>query len=118
MIPLRRAIACVGHMGPVWAVWRAGYALRKGSGLLKGSLPAVPWDEVNLADLVTAGMPSDSEAFRASREACDRRFLFPLGELPDRQMLRQILGEDGIARTLAVADDYCQIGRASCRERV
>jgi hypothetical protein len=98
----------LARMGPGWVLWRAAYALRKRSGLLRSSLPAVSWGEVNLADLVTAETPGDPESFRAHRETCDRRFFFPLGELPDRGVLRQMLGEAGIARTLAVAEDYCR----------
>ena len=108
MTSLKHSVELVSRMGPGWVLWRAGYALRKGSGLLKGSLPAVSLEEVELADLVTGEMPSDPEAYRAYRQACDRRFFFPSGELPDGGTLRKILGEDGIARTLAVADDYCQ----------
>ena len=51
MNPLGSRLELLARMGPGWVLWRAAYALRKGSGLLKGSLPAVPWDDVNLAGL-------------------------------------------------------------------
>jgi len=84
------------------------YALRKGSGLLKCRHSAVSWNDVQLSKLMTPETPTDPHGFRAYLEDNAGRFFFKFGDFPAATLLGEITGEDGVARTLAVANDYCR----------
>lgn len=108
MAAIRRKIEFVTRMGPAWVLWRASYALRKKSGLLKRRFPAVAFDEIQLAHLVRDGIPTTAEDYRKFRETGSARFFFPPGQLPDSTTLKRLISSPGVERTLAVADDYCR----------
>ncbi len=95
-------------LGPRWALWRAGYALRKASGLIKRRFPTPAWDEVRLQDLLREGIPSDPQEYRAWREKCEARFFFPPGSPPERALLERMIGEADRRRTIQIADDSCR----------
>lgn len=95
-------------LGPRWALWRAGYALRLKSGLLKRRFPAVDWRTVNLRSVLRDGVPAEPRAYFDYRSAVKGRFLFDAGELPDVALLTGLMGDDGRARTLSIADDYAR----------
>jgi len=105
----RHALQLLQKMGPAWALYRAGYALRRKTGLLKRRFPdAAAWGRVPFADLVVPGTPTDAEGYKHWRETHGGAFFFPPGRPPQRDLLRQITGPDGMARTIAVADDFAQ----------
>ncbi len=102
------AIELIRRLGPRWMLYRAGYALRKKSGLLRRRFPTRKLEEIHLADLVHGDVPTDPEPFRKYREASAARFFFPQGQPPETEELRKSVSPAGIERTLAVADDYAQ----------
>ncbi len=107
-VKLLRGVEMLGHVGVDWLMYRARYALSKHSGLLKRRFPALPWDAVGLSEVLRRGVPTDAEGYRAYRAAHSPPFFFKAGALPNAALLRGVMKEPGIARTLHVADDYCR----------
>jgi hypothetical protein len=105
-ILLKTNIALVRLMGPRWAAWRTGYALRRKLGLLKRRFPTDAWDSVTFADLVRDAAPADPPCYRTFREQSPARFFFPLGAPAHRETLERILADEARRRTLRVADDF------------
>lgn len=102
------AIELARALGPRWVLWRAGYALRRRSGLLKRSFPAVNYNTVQLADLVDNGVPTSPDDYRVFRETGKSQFFFEPGRTPDSAILDRVISASAKARTVAVADDYCR----------
>jgi len=98
----------VRRLGPRWVLWRAGYALRSHSGLLKRRFRPVDFDSVRLADLVRDGTPTTPPAYREFRTRSPVRFPFTPGNPPTAASLESVLTRTGRDRLLAVADDYCR----------
>lgn len=96
----------LGTLGPGWALYRAGYALRRKAGLLKRGLTTQPLARIDLGDLLRPGVPSDPVAYRDWRREHGGRFLFEHGRLPPATMLNDLVGPKGREATLRVADDY------------
>ncbi|MCP4589538.1 MAG: hypothetical protein GY842_02215, partial [bacterium] len=97
----------VRWLGPRWVLWRAFYALRKKSGLMKRGFPTPEFADLSLADVVCPGTPTEPVAYRSFREASASRFFFPLGRPPDADSLGRVMQDDGREQTLKTADDYC-----------
>jgi hypothetical protein len=102
----RHGIYFVRSFGPRWIAWRAGYELSKRSGLMKRRYPATPLADVPLGAVLHPEVPVDPAAYRVHRARQSGRFFFDAGQLPDRAVLRQVVGEHGIERTISVADRY------------
>lgn len=105
---LTRQAELLRRFGLRWVLFRAAYALRMKSGLLKRRFPRVDVEQIPLSDLVLPGTPTEPQAYVAFREAASPRFLFDLGKPPDAGELTRIATEAGRRRTLDVADDYCR----------
>lgn len=95
-------------MGPRWVLWRIGYALRKGSGLLKRRFPTPQWQSLSLVDVLDNGAPKEPGAYFEYRSTIKGRFLFDPGCLPNAALLNEVMGEVGRRRTLEIADDFCR----------
>ncbi|HVP11373.1 MAG TPA: hypothetical protein VMV94_09340, partial [Phycisphaerae bacterium] len=102
---LRRRLEMVGNLGPGWLLYRAGYAIRMKSGLLKRRFPPIDPTRVPFSDLVLPGTPTEPRQYRVFRESGQRRFFFAPGMLPVAA-LSETVGEEGKRRTVAVADEY------------
>lgn len=102
----RVGLEIVRRFGLRWTLWRAGYAVRLKTGLLKRRFPTTDIDGVQLADLVRPGTPTSAEGYRSFRERSTARFFFDAGRLPEQSVLRRTMTEEGQRRTLAVADDF------------
>jgi asparagine synthase (glutamine-hydrolysing) len=98
----------VRRLGGGWGLFRAGYALRQKFGCLKRRFPPIHLESIRLGDLVCRGTPTAPGEFRSFRESSPARFFFTPGVLPDPTTLAGVMGEFGVERTLAVADDYCR----------
>jgi len=94
-------------LGPGWALYRAGYALRRKAGLLKRGLTTQPLDQIDLRNLLRPGMPAEPAAYRAWRRTNGGKFFFDAGQLPPAVLLNEIAGQAGREETLRVANDYC-----------
>lgn len=98
----------IRQLGWRWVAFRAGYALRQKSGLLKRRFPLVSINNLSLSRLVRQGVPTEDNAFRNYRESNPAKFFFDPGDLPDASTLTRLAGEMGYRRILAIADDYCR----------
>ncbi len=107
-ISIRHSIQLLKLLGPRWALWRAGYAFRQKTGILKSRFPAIDWRSVNLSDILREGVPADPHSYFEYRSAVKGRFLFDAGQLPDATLLDGLTGKEGRERTLAIADDYAK----------
>lgn len=95
------------RLGPAWSLWRAGYEVRRRTGVLKRRFQTRAWADVRLCDLVRKGVRSELEAYRNSRNESTIRFLFKPSDLPPPDLLRRVIHKAGVQRVLDVADDYC-----------
>lgn len=93
-------------LGPGWALYRAGYALRRKAGLLKRGLTTMPLDQIELGSLLRPGVPAEPAAYRAWRRANGGKFLFDAGQLPPAALLSEIAGQSGRDEAIRVANDY------------
>ena len=107
MTGLIRKLGMIRLFGLRWVLWRAWYAFRMKSGLLKRRFPPVDRERLALSDLVTSGTPTDPRQYRAFRESSPTRFFFPPGK-PPVAALRDAAGPEGKRTTIAVADEYCR----------
>lgn len=96
----------VRRLGLRWVLYRAGYALRMKSGLLKRRFPRIDAERLPWSDLVLPGKPVEPERYVAFREASPTRFFFKAGHLPDAAVLTGLAAEAGRQRTLEIADNY------------
>ena len=64
------------HFGPGWLMFRAGYALRRRSGLMRRSLPATSWDAQSLSSFLCDPSLADSVTYAAHRAEQNVPFLF------------------------------------------
>lgn len=110
-IPLHKKVSMLGHLlgfvGADWILFRARYALQKHTGLLKRRFPPMPWDAIGLSEVLRKGVSDDAEGYRAYRNSAGAPFFFPQGRLPSAELLRRVIGECGVERTIRVADDFC-----------
>lgn len=93
-------------MGFRWVAYRTWYALRKKSGALRRATPTVAIDSLSLSDLAGSSSLTDPGSAKHFIEQHAGRFLFNFGRMPDRTLLRDTAGDEGVARTLAIANDY------------
>jgi len=105
---LTQKAGLVRRFGLRWVLFRAGYALRMKTGLLKRRFPRIDIERTPLADLVLPGTPTDPKDYVAFRQAAPARFFFDLGNPPDAADLISLATDAGRRRTLDVADDYCR----------
>jgi hypothetical protein len=104
---LRRRLEMVAHLGPAWVLYRAGYAVRMKTGMLKRGFPPIDPARMPFGDLVLPGTPTDAGRYRAFRESGRARFFFAPGQPPVAALL-DLVGEEGKRRTVSVADDYAR----------
>ncbi|MCA9027555.1 MAG: alginate lyase family protein [Planctomycetaceae bacterium] len=64
------------HFGPGWLMFRAGYALRRRSGLMRRSLPASSWDAQPLSSFLSDPSLAEVETYVARRAEQCVPFLF------------------------------------------
>jgi asparagine synthase (glutamine-hydrolysing) len=64
-------------MGPSWALFRFGYAIRQKCGLLQRRMPAYTWKERPLKVWLESGIPSDQDDYFAWRKENAGCFFFP-----------------------------------------
>ncbi len=93
-------------LGPGWALYRAGYALRRKAGLLKRGLTTQPLDQIELGSVLRPGVPAEPAAYRAWRRSNGGKFFFGAGDLPPTDLLNKIAGQAGREETLRVANDF------------
>ncbi|MBK8271063.1 MAG: alginate lyase family protein [Planctomycetes bacterium] len=110
MSRIRNQLEILRLMGPRWVAFRATYAVRKKSGALRRSTPPIDLNALPLSHVFAQGGSIAPAEIRTFFEHHAGRFFFNIGHPPDRMVLRQIARDDGVARTIAVADDYC-VGR-------
>ena len=79
---LGRAYNILKYKGLGFCAYRAGYAVRKRTGLLRGKFPTVKWDQISLTDLLSSGAKVRGETLLGGLRANGRRFFFNSGELP------------------------------------
>jgi len=101
-----RKLKILQTLGPGWALYRAGYALRRKSGLLKRGLTTQPLEQLALGGFLRTGVPSDPAAYRAWRREHGGRFFFEPGKLPAATLLGEIAGQRGRDETIRIANDY------------
>ncbi len=105
---MRAGLEIVRRFGLPWAIWRAGYAIRLKSGLLKRRFPTLDPADVPFKSLVRPGTPTTPEAYRAFRERSTARFFYEAGKLPSSERLRLVATPAGCDRILSVADDFAR----------
>lgn len=93
-------------MGLPWSLYRAGLALRKGSGAFRLRFQPIPWDAVSLSRVLLKGVPTQEDQYVRFRELASARFFFSLGDPPSRRDLLLTVGDAGLRRTIEVADDF------------
>lgn len=86
-------------MGPGWAAYRGWYALKKSSGLLRWMTPERRTSGVDKCN-------GQGASVRAFLESQFSEFFIDRNQLPDRQLLRRTACDEGVARTIRVADDF------------
>jgi asparagine synthase (glutamine-hydrolysing) len=102
------AFELLRRLGPGWALYRARYALRAKTGLLKRRFPTTGWDRTTLAELFPAGESVDVGNIKQFHLQHGGRFFFEAGRIPDSAFLNEIVTAEGRNRTLEVADDFCR----------
>jgi asparagine synthase (glutamine-hydrolysing) len=105
---LVRRAELLRRFGLRWVLYRAGYAFRIKTGLLKRRFPRIDLERTRLDDLVLSGTPTDPQAYVAFRETLPARFFFDAGKLPASAELSSLATQAGRRRTLEIADDYCR----------
>lgn len=84
------------YFGPGWLAFRAGYALRTRSGLLRRQTTPFAWAERPLQSWLRADCPADPEAYRAWRAQHGGRFLFAsLPEYPEGWDTQSVIVQAG-----------------------
>ena len=106
--PIRVGLEIIRRFGPGWAIWRAGYAIRMKSGLLKRRFPMLNLADVRFESLVRPGTPVTPDAYRAFREQSTARFFFEHGRPPSPDRLRAVATPAGGERALSVAEDFAR----------
>ena len=104
---IRQGLRLLRTMGPAWGLYRAGYALREKTRLLRRRFPSGSWDATPLSKLMAEGAPSGPDEYRAFRERSRARFFFEAGQLPEAALLKKLVGADGCRQAISTADDYC-----------
>jgi hypothetical protein len=104
----RQVLQMVRCLGPRWVAYRAIYAFRQKTGLLRRRFPTTLGDSAALSTYVKPGVPSDPEKFKSSLESRLGRFFFSLGRTPSADTLSRCMGDAACTRTLQVADDFAR----------
>ncbi|HEY0983760.1 heparinase II/III domain-containing protein [Schlesneria sp.] len=71
------------YLGPKWLMYRAVYALRMKSGLVRMQRPATTWDKLPLEAFLSDPSLRDAEAYAESRRKQARPFFFDAAQLPN-----------------------------------
>ena len=74
--------AVVRQYGWKRCLYRLCHSAQRRAGILKLRMPAWSWDKRPLGSWLCKGVPSEPSSYRELRERQDRRFFFPLGDLP------------------------------------
>ena len=69
-------------MGPGFCLYRAGYAFRKKTGLLKHAFPAARWDQITPGSRLHRTVDPAAERLAECHGSNGRRFFFPKGQPP------------------------------------
>ncbi len=112
---LQTTVHLLRHFGPGWLMFRAGYALRKRSGVLRRSLPATSWDAQPLAGFLRDRKLADPAAYLRHRTEQQRPFFF---KAADRETFRKrfadwdVMGRHPVSATdvtpVSVANALCE----------
>jgi asparagine synthase (glutamine-hydrolysing) len=73
---LRVARQLARYFGPGWLAYRAGYALRRRTGLMRRQVPAYAWADRPLSAWLGGDVPPEPEAYCAWRREHGGRFFF------------------------------------------
>jgi len=106
--PMLRTLKILQTLGPGWALYRFGYALRRKSGLLKRGLTTTPLEQIQLRTLLRPDVPHEPSAYRSWRRRHGGRFFFDAGQLPSAALLNGVVGAPGLDETLRIANDFRQ----------
>jgi Heparinase II/III-like protein/Heparinase II/III N-terminus len=83
---------------------RLVYLLRRKTGLLKHRCPTHSWQDVPLATLVAAGVPTDPVGYERYRAGSAPPAILPWGQPPSAESLADVMGDEGRRRLLGEAD--------------
>src|SRR5690606_8268731 len=81
--PLLKAYYLIRYLGPRVITLRAGVYLDQWRGVTAKLYAPRPWETIQLADLVTPGVPTDIDGYARFKREQNRPFLFPLGRPPE-----------------------------------
>ncbi|HKQ47005.1 MAG TPA: alginate lyase family protein [Phycisphaerae bacterium] len=95
-------------MGIRWILYRAAYAFRSKSGLLRRRFPAPARRSVSLGDVVGESGLAHPAAYVEHRSSIRGRFFFDPGALPAPALLGDVTGPRGRDRTIQIADDLAR----------
>ena len=83
MSPLRKAYCIIRYLGPRIVWLRAQVYMDKYLGLTRRRFAPQPWNEIDLANICSASVPTNAKEYARFKERNPPVFLFPLGQPPN-----------------------------------